>query len=322
MFALIGGQQYLAREPTVVTGLDCAGKLTRWQAGKYCQMRITGNANDRDAPQTCTADEQNQAQQPQPRCFVIQPFDRGKFDKRYDDAFEPALRHAGFAAYRVDQDPGTDVLIAAIEEGIRNSAICLADVTTNNPNVWYELGFAYAAGKPVILTCCDEREGALPFDIHHRHVIRYQSESASDFDNLKRQVTERATVLLDRVAEKQMEDSDPIAPLDGLPQRETHLLGLTAAETATTDARESVWKLRNTAESGGMTSVAFGLALRGLIRRGFIKTEQVEDYDGEYIGAYVTDEGWCWIEEHDHLFNLELRSQSALQNDLDDDIPF
>ena len=287
-------------------------------------MRTTGNANDRDAPHTRTADEHNQAQQPQLRCFVIQPFDRGKFDKRYNDAFEPALRDAGFAAYRVDQDPGTDVLIDAIEQGIRSAAICLADVTADNPNVWYELGFAYAASKPVILTCCDEREGALPFDIQHRHVIRYQSESASDFDNLKRQVTARAKILLDRVAEKHIEDSDPIAPQDGLPQRETHLLGITAAETATTDARESVWVLKNKAESGGMTSVAFGLALRGLIRRGFIKTEQLPDYDGEYTAAYVTDEGWCWIEDHDHFFNLELRSKLALDDvdHLDDDVPF
>ena len=109
-----------------------------------------------------------------PTCFVIQPFDKGKFDKRYNDAFDPGLGQAGFEAYRVDQDPGTDVLIAAIEEGIRRAAICLADVTTDNPNVWYELGYAFAAGKHVILTCCDEREGPLPFDIQHRNVTPLQ----------------------------------------------------------------------------------------------------------------------------------------------------
>ena len=89
---------------------------------------------------------------PQPICFVIQPFDRGKFDKRFVDAFQPALSQAGFAVYRVDQDPGTDVMIAVIERGIREAEICLADITNDNPNVWYELGFAYAARKPVILT--------------------------------------------------------------------------------------------------------------------------------------------------------------------------
>ena len=285
-------------------------------------MRNTGMWNAMDTPRAGDAD--GSAAQPRPTCFVIQPFDQGKFDKRYEDAFEPALAQAGFSAYRVDEDPGTDVLIAAIEDGIRRAAICLADVTKNNPNVWYELGYAYAADKPVILTCCDEREGPLPFDIQHRHVIYYQSESTSDFDRLKQEISQRASVLLERVAERQMDDADPIAPQDGLPQREVHLLGLTAAATAAPDARESVWSLGSKAESGGLTPVAFGLAFRGLTRRGFIETERVEDHDGEYEGAYVTDAGWRWIEAHDHLFNLEAKSRVGVGSvvNIDDDIPF
>ena len=277
-----------------------------------------------DAPATArTANRGGPEEQPRPTCFVIQPFDRGKFDKRYKDAFEPALRQAGFEAYRVDQDPGTDVVITAIEEGIQCSAICLADVTTNNPNVWYELGYAKAAGKPVILTCCNERAGSLPFDIQHRHVIYYQSESASDFDNLKGEIAKRASVLLEGVVSKQMEDADPVAPQDGLPQREIHLLGLAAGETAAPDARESMWALGRKVKDSGLTLVAFGLAFRGLVRRGFIKTEQVDDHDGSYEGAYVTDQGWQWIEEHDHLFNLEWKSSTGADSVEDfDDIPF
>ena len=270
-------------------------------------------------------DGDDSVQRSLPTCFVIQPFDRGKFDKRYGDAFEPALEQAGFKAYRVDEDPSTDILIAAIEDGIREAAICLADVTTNNPNVWYELGFAYAAGKPVILACCDERARPLPFDIQHRHVIHYQSESASDFDSLRREISKRARVLLQRVAEKQMDDADPIAPQDGLPQREIYLLGLAANKTAAPTARESVWSLGNEAEQGGHTPVAVGLAFRGLIRRGFMKTEQVEDHDGEYEGAYVTDAGWRWIEEHNDMFNLESkprRSVADADDDFENDIPF
>ena len=85
-----------------------------------------------------------------------------------------------------------------------------------------------------------------------------------------------------------------------------------------------VWVLRNKAESSGLTPVAVGLAFRGLIRRGFVKTEQVEDRDGEYDGAYVSDEGWRWIEEHDHLFNLGSRSKirvADVDDDFEDDIP-
>lgn len=37
-------------------------------------------------------------------CFMIQPFDGGKFDKRYEDVFKPAIEAAGLIAYRVDND--------------------------------------------------------------------------------------------------------------------------------------------------------------------------------------------------------------------------
>ncbi len=64
-----------------------------------------------------------------PICFVIQPFDAGKFDKRFDDVYRPAIEAAGLDAYRVDRDPGVDVPIDAIEDGIRNATVCLSDIT-------------------------------------------------------------------------------------------------------------------------------------------------------------------------------------------------
>jgi hypothetical protein len=44
-----------------------------------------------------------------PTCFVVQPFDRGKFDKRFEDTFRPAIESAGLEAYRVDRDPYVEV---------------------------------------------------------------------------------------------------------------------------------------------------------------------------------------------------------------------
>jgi hypothetical protein len=61
-------------------------------------------------------------------CFVIQPFDGGKYDKRFEDVFRPAIETAGLEAYRVDRDPSVEVPIDSIEEGIRNAAVCLADI--------------------------------------------------------------------------------------------------------------------------------------------------------------------------------------------------
>ena len=71
-------------------------------------------------------------------CFVMQPFDGDVYDKRYDDVFAPAIRDAGLETYRVDKDPGVSIPINDIEPGIRNAQICFAEITTDNPNVWFD----------------------------------------------------------------------------------------------------------------------------------------------------------------------------------------
>lgn len=56
------------------------------------------------------------------RCFVIQRFDNGPFDKGYRDVIVPAVKRAGLQPYRVDEDPRATVPIEEIEQGIRNSS--------------------------------------------------------------------------------------------------------------------------------------------------------------------------------------------------------
>src|ERR1035438_3222209 len=125
------------------------------------------------------------------RCFVIQRFDKGPYDKRYRDVLAPAIRQAGFEPYRVDDDPGATVVIEDVETGIRESEICLADITPDNPNVWYEVGFALANGKPVVLICAEPRPTPFPFDVRHRHIIMYSLDSPRDFDFLATEIATR-----------------------------------------------------------------------------------------------------------------------------------
>lgn len=115
------------------------------------------------------------------RCFVIQPFDGGDFDARYEDLFSPAIRDAGLEPYRVDRDPRVSIPIQDIESGIRDSTICLADISIDNQNVWFELGFAIAAQKEVVLVCSDARQLKFPFDVQHRTIIKYRTGSPRDF---------------------------------------------------------------------------------------------------------------------------------------------
>ena len=126
------------------------------------------------------------------RCFVMQPFDGGKFDTRFKDTIEPVIKECGFEPYRVDMDYSADILICAIEDGIASSDLCIAEITTHNPNVWYELGYAVALGKKVIMICSDEKEGAFPFDVRHRNILSYKTKSKTDFesfeDNLRKRI--------------------------------------------------------------------------------------------------------------------------------------
>ena len=78
-----------------------------------------------------------------------------------------------------------------VEKRIREADTCLADISESNPNVWFELGFAIAAGKPVVLVCLEKPDRRFPFDIQHRAIITYQTESARDFDDLKSKITAR-----------------------------------------------------------------------------------------------------------------------------------
>ena len=85
------------------------------------------------------------------KCFVIQPFDKGPFDKRYDDVLVPAIKAASLDPYRVDRDPSVSIPIEEIQSGIEFSRACLADITIDNPNVWFELGYAIASRRQVVL---------------------------------------------------------------------------------------------------------------------------------------------------------------------------
>lgn len=124
-------------------------------------------------------------------CFVIQPFDRGPYDERFEDTVGPAIRAAGLEPYRVDSDPGVVVPIEQIENVIRDADACLADITTDNPNVWFELGLAIAAGKPTVLIAQTAARQIYPFDVRHRLVIGYRTETARDFKKLADEITSR-----------------------------------------------------------------------------------------------------------------------------------
>jgi hypothetical protein len=256
------------------------------------------------------------------KCFVIQPFDNGKFDKRYVDIFEPAIKKAEFEPYRIDNDLSVRIPIDDIEKGISESAICFAEITTDNPNVWYELGFAFACDKDVIMVCSDERVGKFPFDIQHRHIITYKTSSTSDFNNLEDTITRKIKAFQQKTKTVKQLNVTPVIETEGLKGHEIALLILVMENQLSSEDSTSVFGLKHEMNKSGYTDIATSVGMRSLTKNGMIETfRKTDDYNNnqDYIACRLTDIGENWILSNQD--QLQFR-QTKKTTDIADDLPF
>lgn len=230
-------------------------------------------------------------------CFVIQPFDKGPFDARYDQVYEPAIRTARLDPYRVDRDPNATIPIDEIASQIRGAAVCFADISEDNPNVWFELGLAIASAREVVLVSSEKRE-RFPFDVQHRHVIRYKTDSPKDFSTLQAEIAERLVAAVRRQRGREtIQDISPVKSTEGLTAHEQVMLVLAAQRMYTPDEAVAAYAIRSDMQASGFNDIATVLSARSLGRRGLIETTTVEDERGDAFTAYrVLEAGFEWLE--------------------------
>lgn len=233
-------------------------------------------------------------------CFVIQPFDDGgKFDKRYKEVYKSAIEKAGIEAYRIDKDPGTRNIISEIEEKIASSKICFADISEDNPNVWYELGFAFAIGKDVVMVSDSTRE-KFPFDISHKSIIKYKSESPRDFDDLQSNIEDKIKALLetDKVS-KQLLDN-PLKETDGLTDFDMAFLAI-LFESDYDNEGVTIPFLYKKMEKSGYNNFAARLAIEDLQQRKYIN---IGYNDNDVYVCCISNDGISFIKNNYNQFNL------------------
>lgn len=256
------------------------------------------------------------------KCFVIQPFDNGKFDKRFVDIFEPAIKKAELEPYRIDKDLSVRIPIEDIEKGIIESASCFAEITTDNPNVWYELGFAFACDKDVIMVCSDERTDKFPFDIQHRQIITYKTSSTSDFNNLEDIITKKIKAFQQKTKTVKKLNITPIIETEGLKGHEIALLILITENQLSSEDSTSVFGLKHEMNKAGFTDIATSVGIRSLTKYGMIETLKIlDDYNNnqEYIACRLTDKGEYWILSNQD--QLQFRQNNKI-TDAIDNLPF
>lgn len=104
----------------------------------------------------------------------------------WKDAIEPAVKKAGYTAYRVDEEPHSDNIIFKIMAEIKNSRFVVADVTEQKNGVYFEAGYALGLGLPVIWCVRKNDAGNVHFDTAQYNQVRWDSseqlkESLYDF---------------------------------------------------------------------------------------------------------------------------------------------
>lgn len=104
-------------------------------------------------------------------CFVMQPF-AAPLGDYYDKIYKPAIEKAGLRPVRANAEIfATGKIMDQVWQGINAAKVLVAELTTRNPNVFYELGLAHAMKKPVVLVSAKEED--VPFDLLHIRVIYY-----------------------------------------------------------------------------------------------------------------------------------------------------
>ena len=118
------------------------------------------------------------------KCFVMMPFsdsidyEPNHFTKVYEQIITPAIKKAGYEPVRVDQNKISDQIIKKIFEEITEADMAICDLSTNNPNVLYELGLRHAFDKPVVLI--KDNKTSNIFDIQGISIVQYRSERLYD----------------------------------------------------------------------------------------------------------------------------------------------
>ncbi len=271
-----------------------------------------------------------------PTCFVIQRFDGGLYDKRYTEVIEPALKKADIEPLRADKILGTRPIIEKIEQAIQTASICLVEISTENENVWLELGYALALQKPCIIICETSKRDKIPFDVAHRPVIFYDTNVPSDFKKLESQITENALTTAAQSAMQKIQNKKTDIPQDlDLKPNETDILIEMIAEGLDSPEYDiSAWGLLQKMEAKGYTKAAVGAGLQQLDRKAFIeKTVIQSDFNQDpFYGYNLTTKGKDWLIAKSETLNLntpKLKPERAPKSqkiigpvDLDEEIPF
>src|SRR5690348_13697837 len=119
---------------------------------------------------------------PKPLCFVLMPFGKKPggggavidFDAVYGDLIKPAVDAAGLEPLRADEEQVGGIIHKPMFERLILCEYAVADLTSANANVFYELGVRHAIRPASTVLLFAAGVGQLPFDVGPLRAVPYQ----------------------------------------------------------------------------------------------------------------------------------------------------
>lgn len=102
--------------------------------------------------------------------FVAMPFKK-EMEDVYDYGIQSVIRAAGFLCERADMSTFTGDVMEWVRTRIKSATLVIADLSDANPNVYLEVGYAWASDVPTVLIVNDV--GQLKFDVRGQRCLVY-----------------------------------------------------------------------------------------------------------------------------------------------------
>jgi tetratricopeptide (TPR) repeat protein len=158
-----------------------------------------------------------------PLCFVLMPFGKKPdasgslidFDAVYNDLIGPAIKAADLEPIRADEELTGGIIHKPMFERLILCEYAVADLTTANANVFYELGVRHAA-RPWSTVLLYAEGNRLPFDVAPLRAMPYRLNAdgkPSDVEAVRKAIVQRLRDAKDGAA-----DSPIFQLVEGFPE--------------------------------------------------------------------------------------------------------
>lgn len=155
-----------------------------------------------------------------PICFVIMPFGKKKdidgkvinFNTIYKKFIFPSIEKAGMMPIRADEETVNGIIHKPMYERLILCDYAVADLTTSNVNVLYELGIRHVV-KPFTTINIYASNSKLPFDVNSVRCMPYSYNKRKGLTNLKNDIKSLTKKL--KIAKKKKDIDSPVYQLVG-----------------------------------------------------------------------------------------------------------